>query len=93
MATADGVSLNAGDHRFRDIADDRLHLFQRQTDNAASVIGSLMGRLVTASAERLVAGAAENDNTDIPVPTGAIEGIDDFPRTSDPGMRCTPVGG
>jgi hypothetical protein len=37
-----------------------------------------MGRLVAAGAEGLVAGAAENDDADVLVPTGAMKGVNDF---------------
>ena len=51
VAAADGVALDPGDDRLGYVADNRLHLFQRQADDPAAVVLALVRRLVAAGAE------------------------------------------
>ena len=76
VAAADGVALDARDHRLGHVADERLHLLHRQADHAAAVVVALVRRLVAAGAERLIARARQHDRADPLVPTGAGECVD-----------------
>jgi hypothetical protein len=54
-------ALHAGDHRLGHVADGGVQLFHRQADGAAAVVVAVVGRLVAAGAEGLVAGAGQHD--------------------------------
>ncbi|MNC17688.1 hypothetical protein D3C75_655770 [compost metagenome] len=76
MAAADGEAVDAGDHRLGYGADQALQFLDRQADQAAAVVLAGVGALVATGAERLVAGAGEDDDADGLVPAGAVEGVD-----------------
>ena len=54
VAAADGEALHARDHRLGHVADQRLHLVDRQADRAAAAVAALVRALVGAGAERSV---------------------------------------
>ena len=69
VAATDRESVDSGDHRLRHVADHALELVDGQADRAPAIVLSVMRALVPAGAERLVAGAGQNDNaTDLSQP-------------------------
>lgn len=76
VAAADGVASDFGNDRFGYRPNYPLEGFQRQADDAATVVGSAVGRLVAPGAEGFVAGPGQDDDADCAVPAGVIEGVD-----------------
>src|SRR5690606_10550798 len=72
MTTADGKTIDPGDHRLGHLTDQGLQLLHRQPDDAATVVLSVMCALITAGAERLVPRSGQYDDADAPVPACAV---------------------
>ncbi len=78
IAAADGKAVDAGDHGLGNVADDRLEFVNRQADDAAAIILAVLGALVAAGAEGLVAGAGQHHARHPAVIGGQLEGRDHF---------------
>ena len=78
VAAADGKAIDARDHRLVAIADRALHFLDRQSDDTAAAVAAVLRALVAAGAERLVAGAGENDDADALVVVRVLEGNNQF---------------
>jgi hypothetical protein len=55
-----------------------VQFLERQPDRAAAAIAAFMRSLIPAGAERLVAGAGEDDHPDRTIPSSLVEGVDQF---------------
>ena len=78
VAAADREALHPRDHRLGHVANERLHLVDRQADGAPPAVAALVRALVGAGAERAVAGAGEHDHRHRLVPAGALQRVDQF---------------
>eukprot|EP01137_Pigoraptor_chileana_P034904 Opistho-2@28154 len=78
VAAADGKALHARDDGLGHVADGVVQLFHRQADGAAPVVVAVVGRLVAAGAEGLLAGAGQHNGAHAAVVARAVERADDL---------------
>ena len=76
IAAADGIALHVRDYGLGHVANQALHLLDRQAHRAVPAISGGLTRLIAAAAKSLVAGAREHDHADVPTAAGADEGRD-----------------
>ena len=93
VAAADRKPVDPGNDRLGHIANDALELVDGKSDRTAAVILPVMRALIAPGAERLVAGAGQNDNTDRFVPAGALKCVDQlFNRLATERIVACPAG-